>query len=138
MPGPTGREAKGQGVSVIRTAIRIATPVRGDVRAAFAAAAVLLPLLQVVLLMLPAAGGLSGLSGLSGTVALAATTAAAATLTVCAVVLARSAPVVPPTLVRTAIRDRDRRTAFLPQRDPDARGRTRPRAPGHALPATVA
>ncbi|MEU1157727.1 DUF6412 domain-containing protein, partial [Streptomyces sp. NPDC005918] len=31
---------------------------------------------------------------------------------------------------RTAIRDRERRTAFLPQRDPDARGRTRPRAPG--------
>ncbi|MEF9904120.1 DUF6412 domain-containing protein [Streptomyces sp. P9-A2] len=95
----------------------------------------MLPLLQVALLMLPATGGLSGLSG---TVALAATTAAAATLTVCAVVLARSASVVPPTLVRTALRDRDRRTAFLPQRDPDARGRTRPRAPGHALPTTVA
>ncbi|WP_055597347.1 DUF6412 domain-containing protein [Streptomyces hirsutus] len=94
--------------------------------------AVFLPLLQAVLLMLPVTGGLSG------TVALAATTVAAATLTVCAVVLARSAPVVPPTLVRTALRDRDRRTAFLPQRDPDARGRTRPRAPGHALPATVA
>ncbi|WP_099048942.1 DUF6412 domain-containing protein [Streptomyces prasinopilosus] len=95
----------------------------------------LLPLLPVVLLVLPAAGGLSGLSG---TVALAATTAAAATLTVCAVVLARSVPAAPPARVRTALRDRDRRTAFLPQRDPDARGRTRPRAPGHALPATVA
>lgn len=35
--------------------------------------------------------------------------------------------------VRTAIRDREKRTAFLPQRDPDARGRTRPRAPGAAL-----
>ncbi|WP_258039483.1 DUF6412 domain-containing protein, partial [Streptomyces sp. SM1] len=45
---------------------------------------------------------------------------------------------VPRTRVRTAIRDRDRRTAFLPQRDPDARGRTRPRAPGHALLATAA
>lgn len=120
---------------MIRTALRNAMPGHGDARAAFATAAVLLPLLQVVLLLLPVTGGLSGLSG---TVALAATTAAAATLTVCAVVLARSAPVVPPTLVRTAIRDRDRRTAFLPQRDPDARGRTRPRAPGHALPATVA
>lgn len=120
---------------MIRTAIRVAMPGRGDVRSAFAAVAVLLPLLQVVLLVLPVTGGLSGLSG---TVALAATTAAAATLTVCAVVLARSAPVAPPTLVRTALRDRDRRTAFLPQRDPDARGRTRPRAPGHALPTTVA
>ncbi|MFC5675611.1 DUF6412 domain-containing protein [Streptomyces incanus] len=108
---------------------------RDDVRAAFSAVAVLLPLLQVVLLVLPVAGGLSGLSG---TVALAATTAAAVTLTVCAVVLARCAPAVPPTRVRTALRDRDRRTAFLPQRDPDARGRTRPRAPGHALPATAA
>jgi len=35
--------------------------------------------------------------------------------------------------VRTAMRDREKRTAFLPQRDPDARGRTRPRAPGAAL-----
>ncbi|MEU2976110.1 DUF6412 domain-containing protein [Streptomyces hirsutus] len=119
----------------MRTETRTALRGRSDARAAFATAAVLLPLLQVILLLLPVTGGLSGLSG---TVALAATTAAAATLTVCAVVLARSAPVVPPTLVRTAIRDRDRRTAFLPQRDPDARGRTRPRAPGHALPATVA
>ncbi|MFD6323799.1 DUF6412 domain-containing protein [Streptomyces sp. NPDC058442] len=112
-----------------------------DVRAAFAVPLPLLPLLQVVLLVLPVAGGLSGppgLSGLSGTVALAATTVAAATLTVCAVVLARCAPPVPPTRVRTALRDRDRRAAFLPQRDPDARGRTRPRAPGHALPATAA
>lgn len=106
-----------------------------DVRAAFAVPLPMLPLLQVVLLVLPVAGGLSGFSG---TVALAATTAAAATLTVCAVVLARCAPPVPPTRVRTALRDRDRRTAFLPQRDPDARGRTRPRAPGHALPATAA
>ncbi|MGJ3559755.1 DUF6412 domain-containing protein [Streptomyces sp. INA 01156] len=108
-----------------------------DVRAAFAVPLPLLPLLQVVLLVLPVAGGLSGLSGLSGTVALAATTVAAATLTVCAVVLARCAPPVPPTRVRTALRDRDRRTAFLPQRDPDA-GAHPARAPGHALPATAA
>lgn len=32
--------------------------------------------------------------------------------------------------VRTALRDRELRTAFLPQRDPDAAGRPRPRAPG--------
>ncbi|CAL9472664.1 DUF6412 domain-containing protein [Streptomyces griseomycini] len=94
--------------------------------------AVLLPLLQVVLLVLSDAGGLSA------GVALAATAAAGAALVTCALVAARSAPVVPPTRVRTAIRDRDRRTAFLPQRDPDAKGRTRPRAPGRALPATVA
>ena len=75
---------------------------------------------------------------LSATVALAATAAAGSALAVCSLIAARCAPAVPPTRVRTAIRDRDRRTAFLPQRDPDARGRTRPRAPGRALPATFA
>ncbi|MDG9720401.1 DUF6412 domain-containing protein [Streptomyces sp. DH24] len=75
---------------------------------------------------------------LTATVALAATAAAGSALTVCSVIVARCAPAVPPTRVRTAIRDRNRRTAFLPQRDPDAKGRTRPRAPGLALPATVA
>ncbi|MEU9337453.1 DUF6412 domain-containing protein [Streptomyces sp. NPDC048290] len=83
-------------------------------------------------------GAAPGTSGLYLTVALAATAAAGAALMLAALVAARSAPAVPPTRVRTAIRDRRRRTAFLPQRDPDARGRTRPRAPGHALPATVA
>jgi hypothetical protein len=34
--------------------------------------------------------------------------------------------------MRTMMRDRHRRTAFLPQRDPDAAGRPRPRAPGYA------
>ncbi|MER6080212.1 DUF6412 domain-containing protein [Streptomyces sp. NPDC001833] len=72
------------------------------------------------------------------TVALAATAAAGSALALCSVLAARSAPAVPPTRVRTAIRDRARRTAFLPQRDPDAKGRSRPRAPGHALPATPA
>ncbi|MBD0841856.1 MULTISPECIES: DUF6412 domain-containing protein [unclassified Streptomyces] len=75
---------------------------------------------------------------LSATVALAATAAAGSALAACALLAARCAPAVPPTRVRTAIRDRDLRTAFLPQRDPDARGRTRPRAPGHALPTAVA
>lgn len=79
-----------------------------------------------------------GLSAVSAAVALAATAAAGSALAVCALVAARSAPAVPPTRVRTAIRDRARRTAFLPQRDPDASGRPRPRAPGLALPTTVA
>ncbi|MFI2427527.1 DUF6412 domain-containing protein [Streptomyces sp. NPDC018955] len=107
---------------------------RATARSAFA---MLLPLLQAVLLLflllMPAAGGLS-----LADVALAATAAAGAALAVCLLLAARCAPAVAPTRVRTAIRDRDRRTAFLPQRDPDARGRTRPRAPGHALPATAA
>ncbi|MFC5659117.1 DUF6412 domain-containing protein [Streptomyces nogalater] len=81
---------------------------------------------------------LLGTGGLTTAVALAATAAVAATLAACAVLAARRVPVVPPTRVRTAIRDRARRTAFLPQRDPDAPGRRRPRAPGHAGVATTA
>lgn len=75
----------------------------------------------------------------STAVALAATATAAAgsALVVAAVISARCAAPVPRTRVRTAIRDREKRTAFLPQRDPDARGRRRPRAPGHALPTTA-
>ncbi|MFE7897455.1 DUF6412 domain-containing protein [Streptomyces sp. NPDC057424] len=92
----------------------------------------------LVLLFLLVEVSLLDTGSLSATVALAATTAASAALALCALVTSRCAPTVPRTRVRTAIRDRDRRTAFLPQRDPDARGRTRPRAPGHALRATVA
>ncbi|MGW0335411.1 DUF6412 domain-containing protein [Streptomyces sp. NPDC003011] len=93
------------------------------------AAALLILFLDVVLL---------DVGSLSATVALAATAAAGSALAVCSLLAARAAPAVAPTRVRTAIRDRARRTAFLPQRDPDAKGRTRPRAPGHALPTTVA
>ncbi|MFF4034052.1 DUF6412 domain-containing protein [Streptomyces sviceus] len=75
---------------------------------------------------------------LSAAVALAATAAAGSALAACSLIVSRCAPAVPPTRVRTAIRDRARRTAFLSQRDPDAKGRSRPRAPGHALPATAA
>lgn len=67
---------------------------------------------------------------LSGAVALAATAAAGSALAVCALLASRTVPKVPRTRIRTAIRDRERRTAFLPQRDPDASGRPRPRAPG--------
>ncbi|MGV9992949.1 DUF6412 domain-containing protein [Streptomyces sp. NPDC003374] len=96
----------------------------------------LLPLFQAVVLgVLDLDNG-----GLFAGVALAAaaTAVAGAALTACALLAARRTPAVPPARVRTAIRDRDRRTAFLPQRDPDAAGRPRPRAPGLALPTTVA
>lgn len=93
------------------------------------AAALLLLLLDVVLL---------DAGSLSAAVALAATAAAGSAFAACSLIASRCAPAVPPTRVRTAIRDRARRTAFLPQRDPDAKGRTRPRAPGHALLATTA
>jgi len=90
------------------------------------AAALLFLLLEVALLD---TGGLSA----AVAVAFAATAAAGSALAACAVVASRCAPAVPRTRVRTAIRDREHRTAFLPQRDPDASGRTRPRAPGRAL-----
>ncbi|MEU0430964.1 DUF6412 domain-containing protein [Streptomyces sp. NPDC006290] len=89
------------------------------------AAVLLLLLLEVALL---------DTGSLTATVAFAA---AGSAFAACSLIVARCAPVVPPTRVRTAIRDRARRTAFLPQRDPDASGRPRPRAPGHALPATA-
>ncbi|MET9435166.1 DUF6412 domain-containing protein [Streptomyces sp. NPDC006551] len=71
-----------------------------------------------------------------GAVVPAAVALAAATV-VRALLGARTAPAVPPTRVRTALRDRERRTAFLPQRDPDAAGRRRPRAPGRLLPTAA-
>ncbi|MGQ4515666.1 DUF6412 domain-containing protein [Streptomyces sp. DW26H14] len=74
---------------------------------------------------------------LPSAVALAATAATCAALAVCVIAAARTAPVVPGHRVRTAMRDREIRTAFLPQRDPDARGRTRPRAPGRRLPTAA-
>ncbi|KOU23899.1 hypothetical protein ADK52_16160 [Streptomyces sp. WM6372] len=61
-------------------------------------------------------------------VALAATVAVGA-----AALAARLVRPVPPHRIRTAIRDREQRTAFLPQRDPDASGRSRPRAPGRLV-----
>ncbi|MEU7136827.1 DUF6412 domain-containing protein [Streptomyces sp. NPDC046261] len=78
-------------------------------------------------------------SGLVSVVALAAATAVAATaaLLLCAVAAARTAGPLTPTRIRTAIRDRELRTAFLAQRDPDARGRRRPRAPGRPLPTAA-
>jgi hypothetical protein len=76
------------------------------------------PFLVLLLVLLPVA--LVDVGSLSATVALAATAAVGSALAVCAVIAARCAPAVPLTRVRTAIRDRDLRTAFLPQRDPDA------------------
>ncbi|GAA0284318.1 hypothetical protein GCM10010302_23040 [Streptomyces polychromogenes] len=74
-------------------------------------------------------GLLSGETGLAaGVVVLAAAVAVGAALL--AACLVRP---VPPHRIRTAIRDREQRTAFLPQRDPDASGRSRPRAPGRLV-----
>ncbi|MEU7280896.1 DUF6412 domain-containing protein [Streptomyces sp. NPDC045431] len=68
----------------------------------------------------------------------AALVAVGSALVTYAVVASRRAAAVPPTRIRTALRDREQRTAFLRQRDPDAPGRRRPRAPGRRLVATAA
>lgn len=75
-------------------------------------------------------------SGLTTALTAAATTAAVLLLCAAFLIAAFARPV-PPGRIRTAIRDRERRTAFLPQRDPDAAGRPRPRAPGRALPTAA-
>ncbi|MFF2654049.1 DUF6412 domain-containing protein [Streptomyces sp. NPDC058045] len=97
-----------------------------------------LPLRSLALLLLVLGQLLLVDSGsLPTAVALTATAVAATLLAACALLAAGRAPAVPTHRVRTALRDRARRTAFLPQRDPDAAGRPRPRAPGRPLPTTA-
>ncbi|GAA2936354.1 hypothetical protein GCM10020221_35130 [Streptomyces thioluteus] len=82
----------------------------------------------------------SGLvSVLMSAVAIASTTAIGAALALCAALVSAVGTGGPltPTRIRTAIKDRESRTAFLSQRDPDARGRRRPRAPGRLLPTAA-
>ncbi|MFJ8827309.1 DUF6412 domain-containing protein [Streptomyces sp. NPDC102467] len=102
------------------------THTRAHARTAIVRPAALLLLLLVQSVLLDT-------GSLAGAVALAATAAAGSALAVCALLTARCAPPVPHHRVRTAMRDREQRTAFLPQRDPDAKGRTRPRAPGRLV-----
>ncbi|MFD3325745.1 DUF6412 domain-containing protein [Streptomyces sp. NPDC058701] len=94
-------------------------------------------LLTLSLVLLGGVLGLfAGESGL-GVVVLAL---AAATIAVGSEALAAAARLVrpvPPHRIRTALRDREQRTAFLPQRDPDASGRSRPRAPGRSVPTAA-
>ncbi|MFG2483096.1 MULTISPECIES: DUF6412 domain-containing protein [Streptomyces] len=91
-----------------------------------------------VLLPLVLLGGLLGLfageGGLGAVVVALAATVAVGTEALAAARLVRP---VPPHRIRTAIRDREQRTAFLPQRDPDASGRSRPRAPGRLVPTAA-
>jgi len=75
----------------------------------------------------------AGVAVAVASVAVAATAAAAAVLwLVVQAVASASGPAVSGR-IRTAIRDRELRTAFLAQRDPDAAGRARPRAPGRRV-----
>lgn len=82
------------------------------------AVAVLLPAL---LALLPAAGSTGPLGAL---------TAGLAVAVVAAIVLVYLVPAATPAQVRTVrLREHSWQAAFLRLRDPDARGRTRPRAP---------
>ncbi|WP_328925896.1 DUF6412 domain-containing protein [Streptomyces sp. NBC_00190] len=97
------------------------------------AAALLLPVLVLL-------GGALGLFAGEGGGLGAVVVALAVTVAVGAEALAAAARLVrpvPPHRIRTAIRDREQRTAFLPQRDPDASGRSRPRAPGRLVPTAA-
>ncbi|WP_405980540.1 DUF6412 domain-containing protein [Streptomyces sp. NBC_00158] len=91
------------------------------------------PRVARVLVALLLLGGFLGLG--SGEVGLAAgvVVLASAVAFGAAVLAACLVRPVPPHRIRTAIRDREQRTAFLPQRDPDASGRSRPRAPGRLV-----
>ncbi|MFJ9521923.1 DUF6412 domain-containing protein [Kitasatospora sp. NPDC101801] len=77
---------------------------------------------------------LTGAGGLG--VAAAATLVLLAGVAAAALSTTRALGARAPRAVRDgALRRRAFRSAFLPQRDPDARGRRRPRAPGAALTA---
>lgn len=90
-----------------------------------------IPWVTALLLLAGVLGLFAGEGGLGAVVvALAATVAVGAEALAAAARLVRP---VPPHRIRTAIRDREQRTAFLPQRDPDASGRSRPRAPGRPV-----
>jgi len=75
----------------------------------------------------------AGVAVAVASVATAATAAAAALLWLVVQAAASVAGRAVPGRIRTAIRDRELRTAFLAQRDPDAAGRSRPRAPGRRV-----
>ncbi|WP_329564448.1 DUF6412 domain-containing protein [Kitasatospora sp. NBC_01266] len=95
-----------------------------------------LALLLGVLKML--AGGLlpGGAAGLTALAAAATLMLLAGLVSSSTFVLTRLLGARAPHAVRDGtLRRRALRTAFLPQRDPDARGRRRPRAPGVALTA---
>jgi hypothetical protein len=70
----------------------------------------------------------------SGLILLAASAALLllAALAVTGAIGARASGSSPHAVRSTAVRRRAWRTAYLPQRDPDGRGRPRPRAPGRA------
>jgi hypothetical protein len=77
----------------------------------------------------------SGVTALAATILAGAALAAVLVLLTVAARMALAATALPLPGRTAALREKSWRAAFLRQRDPDARGRTRPRAPGAALAA---
>ncbi|GAA1574085.1 DUF6412 domain-containing protein [Streptomyces sp. CS62] len=108
----------------------------GSLRALLAAFAGAAARLAPLMLFAGVLGLIAGQGGQGAVVVALAATAAAVSVGAAALA-ARLVRPVPPHRIRTAIRDREQRTAFLPQRDPDASGRSRPRAPGRLAPTAA-
>lgn len=79
----------------------------------------------------------SGLTALAGAVLAGAVFAAVLTLLSSVAGMSGAAGLVPVTRRASALREKSWRAAFLRQRDPDAPGRSRPRAPSAALAAAI-
>lgn len=92
--------------------------------------------LELFVTLLLLGGFLAPLLGQSGPVRVVVALAAVVAVGAAALAAGR-VRLAPPHRIRTAIRDREQRTAFLPQRDPDASGRSRPRAPGRLVPTAA-
>jgi hypothetical protein len=79
----------------------------------------------------------SGLTALAATVLAGAMFAAALALLTSVAGVSRTAAALPLIRRARALREKSWRAAFLRQRDPDAAGRSRPRAPSAALAAAT-
>jgi len=105
--------------------------------------AMLAGLLRAVTHLAAVLPGPTGSSGSAALTALAATALAGAMLAAVLVLLAsvarvsRTAAAVPVIRRTSGMRDKSWRAAFLRQRDPDAAGRARPRAPSAAQAAAI-
>lgn len=89
------------------------------------------PLISAILRIFGVAEWLSGVPGQSALLALASfTVAGLLVLTAARLCAARREHRASLSRVQTTLRERSLRTAFLPQRDPDAAGRPRPEPPG--------
>jgi Family of unknown function (DUF6412) len=79
----------------------------------------------------------SGLTALAGAVLAGAVFAAVLALLISVSSVARSTAALPMIRRTSALREKSWRAAFLRQRDPDAAGRSRPRAPSAAQAAAI-